>query len=236
MSSTYEERLQAVGKATLTPLVRRAVEIENLAITDWDRQPVDGGFGESYGVTRFHGSALMRDKSLNWSLILKATGPKFGSQEPTAWDYWKREVLMVQSGLLDDLPGGLTAPSCFGIEEYPDGQVWLWLEDLPGNEDQKWSFGQYNLAARHLGQYNGAYLTSRVYPNLDWLSTGQLRAWVGAAQESVQALPGLKELAVFAGLAPSVKRLHLFLRSIYASKRLSSTRSLTLIEPFLQAM
>jgi hypothetical protein len=33
--------------------------------------------------------------------------------------------LTIQSGLLDDLPGGIAAPRCFALEERADESCWL---------------------------------------------------------------------------------------------------------------
>jgi len=64
---------------------------------------------------------------------------------------WRREALAYHSGLLDDLPGDLTAPRCYGV------------------------------AARHLGQFNGVYLAGRPLPTQPWLNRGFLRAWTADA-------------------------------------------------------
>jgi len=202
MSKAYGKRLLAVDRTILTPLVRRAAENEDLEITNWQSHPVEGGFGESFGLTRFQGSASAPGTTLNWSLILKATGPQFGSQDLKDHRYWKREPLVYRSGLLDDLPDGLVAPRCFGIDEFPDGQTWLWLEDVPEAGDPNWSFERFSLAARHLGLFNGGFLTGKPYPTFPWLSNGELRNWLNLAEAHVPALPALNELAVFAGLAP----------------------------------
>ena len=63
----------------------------------------------------------------------------------------------VDQGMLNDLVGDLVAPRCMGIVEYPDKESWLWLEDIGESGDGVWSLERYGLAARHLGQFNGAY-------------------------------------------------------------------------------
>ncbi|MEZ4572357.1 MAG: hypothetical protein R2849_18980 [Thermomicrobiales bacterium] len=50
--------------------------------------------------------------------------------------YWKREVLVYSSGILDHLPDGLRAPDCYGVED-SDTVARIWLEDLGQvNRDQ----------------------------------------------------------------------------------------------------
>jgi len=202
MTSEFEKRLQAVDQATLTPLVRRLLENEGAEVLNWRYQPVEGGFGHAYGVYRFQGQAQAGGKRLDWSLILKATGPAAGSQEPGASNYWKREGLAYQSGLLDDLPGDLVAPRCIGLVEYPGQESWLWLEEAIEHGDQTWPLERYALAARHLGQFNGAYLAGKPIPNVPWLSAGHFRPRLALAEPGIAELPQLNQLPIFAGLLP----------------------------------
>jgi hypothetical protein len=112
-----------------------------------------------------------------WSLIAKgASGAaKSGSSDPAAPEYWKRETLVYQTGLLAKLPGGLTAPRCFAIQEPMPDEWWLWIEDIR-ESSSRWTLDQYSLAARHLGQFNGAYLVSHPLPDFHpWLTRGRLR-------------------------------------------------------------
>ena len=56
-------------------------------------------------------------------------GPDHGA-DPAHPFYWRRELEAYRSGLLTEGAGGLAAPHCYGVEERPDGAVWLWLEDV----------------------------------------------------------------------------------------------------------
>lgn len=64
MTSEFEKRLKAVDQATLTPLVRCILENESAEVIDWRYQPLEGGFGESYGIYRFQGKARSPDETL----------------------------------------------------------------------------------------------------------------------------------------------------------------------------
>jgi hypothetical protein len=144
--------------------------------------------GGSYGIYRFRGQARVKREVLTWSLILKAMGPEVlaasgvATADPSDADYWKREILIFQSGLLADLPEGLVAVRCFGVFEYPGQEFWLWLEDV---EDTVWSWEDYGLAARHVGQFNGAYLSGRPVPQATWLSTGRVRRWLAQGEAGI---------------------------------------------------
>lgn len=93
-------------------------------------------------------------------------------------EYWKREVLAYQSGVLNQLPDGVVAPCCYAIQELPDGECRLWLEDI--HEDQPhWTMEQHQLTARHLGQFNGAYLAGYpLPPPQSWMLTGRMHQWL----------------------------------------------------------
>jgi hypothetical protein len=96
------------------------------------------------------------------------TGFSLSDSDPSHQLYWKREALVYASQLLHDLPAGLAAPRCFGIDEHEDGIV-LWLEDVADSETGRWSLQRYGEAARHLGRFNGAYLVGRPLPVDSWL-------------------------------------------------------------------
>ena len=107
-----------------------------------------------------------------WSLVLKVLGPAAGPDDPTHIDYWKRELLLYSSGLLDDLPAGLCAPRCYGCDEPMDGVVWLWLEHVRGGQGP-------GVAARARWGARGATLGA--IQTAPTLSGGRFRAHPGSA-------------------------------------------------------
>jgi hypothetical protein len=99
--------------------------------------------------------------------------------DETHWYYWRREVCAYESGLLQSLPGGWRAPVCRLIAGRPDGSVALWLEDLGGETPASaWPLERYEIAARHLGRMQGAYLAGRKLPDDTWLSRNWLRDYL----------------------------------------------------------
>ncbi len=198
MTASFAERLGAVDSVILAPLVRQVLADDRAELLDWSCRPLTGGMaqqqGASYGVYRFGGRARSQGDVRSWSLVLKATGAAlaapntFAGVNPSDTYYWKREILAYQSGLLNDLPEGLTAVRCFGVVEHPDQEFWMWLEDV---EDRTWSRADYGLAAYHLGQFNGAYLCGRPIPQAAWLSNGEVRTqleWGEAGIADLQRL------------------------------------------------
>jgi hypothetical protein len=124
---------------------------------------------------RWSGRAVASAVERDWSLILKAWVRDPESDLATQWNYWKREFLAYSSGLLADLPG-ISAPRLLGANEEDDA-CYIWLEDVaPGGQD-RWPADRYELAALHLGRFNGAYLADRPIPDAPFLTRTYLRSW-----------------------------------------------------------
>jgi hypothetical protein len=185
--------LHTLERSAITPLVRRATHSPTVEVSDWSVYPIHSGDGEGLGVYRFVGTGEDRGQQVGWSIILKAFGAPAEGGEEGDWNYWKREAVAYRSGLLDDLPGGIAAPWCLGVEALANGIVRLWLEDVATTNDAPWSLDRYALAARHLGQFNGAYLVERSLPEAPWLSIDWLRGWVGANEAAMDHLKGVLE-------------------------------------------
>jgi len=163
MTSDSYTHLPSIDEAVLTPLVRQAVGSKAVEITSWDTQQVHGGFGFGGGggsaIYRVSGQGFDQGDSLAWSLILKVLYPPARPSRESDWDYWRREAHAYESGFLDDLPGGLAAPRCFGVDDQPNGECWIWMQYVADDIGEKWPLEHYGVVARHLGQFNGAYLT-----------------------------------------------------------------------------
>jgi hypothetical protein len=187
--------LEGLDRAALLEPVRQALGDATADIDAWEarRMAYVELAHESGGLFRVHGTATTAGAptvTRPWSLVLKvARAPAAGvvhlgrplpsgwGRDPTHRLYWRREALTYQSGLLDDLGGGLTAAGCYGVQERSADSAWLWLEDVSGTQGVAWSVERYALAARHLGQFNGAYLVGRPLPNFPWLSRDWVRQW-----------------------------------------------------------
>jgi hypothetical protein len=172
---TQAAQLAAIDQATLTPLVRSALNSETVEVINWDYEQVYGGAGAGNAVYRFAGQGRDQEQKAPWSLILKTVGPAGGNTNVSAWNYYKREADAYRSGWLHNLPGGLAAPRSFGVVEHPDGTCWIWLEDVRDEIGPHWPLEHYAVVARHAGQFNGAYLVDRALPSWSWLSSGWLR-------------------------------------------------------------
>jgi hypothetical protein len=189
---TQAAQLAAIDQATLTPLVQSALGSKTVEVVNWEFEQLYGGIAAGTAVYRFSGQGRDQGQTIPWSLILKILRSGVGSADASAWDYYKREADAYQSGWLADLPGGLAAPRCFGILDHPDGTCWIWLEEVVEEIGSQWPLEQYGLVARHLGQFNGAYLIDRPLPGWSWLSSSWLRHYV---EQSAPAMEPLRNAA-----------------------------------------
>jgi hypothetical protein len=167
-------------------LVRQALGHESLVVTTWAYEPIYGGAGLFAHIYRVTGNAQVGEQVVPWSLILKISQAALGSSDPTSTLYWKREAQVYQSGFLEQLADGLVAPRCYAVHEPTEGEVWIWLEELQDADGPHWSLERYGVAARHLGVFNGRYLTQAPVPTAAWHSQQWLRAWL-AQTEPVMA-------------------------------------------------
>ena len=168
-------QLASVDQATLTPLVQSSLNCDTVEVVTWDHEQLYGGAGTGNAIYRFAGEGRDGEQEIPWSLILKTVSPGEDNTDVAAWNYYKREADAYRSGWLDDLPGGLAAPRCFGVIERQDGSCWLWLEEVADEIGSQWPLEHYGLVARHVGQVNGAYLVDGSLPSWSWLSSGWLR-------------------------------------------------------------
>ncbi|OGO65578.1 MAG: hypothetical protein A2029_08370 [Chloroflexi bacterium RBG_19FT_COMBO_47_9] len=178
---------QEIERGYLTDLVAKALKRPALQITDWKVQPIHGGVEWGSAVFRLQGEARDGNETISWSVILKTIkATEKAINQGGIW-YWKREALAYQSGLLHHLPGGnISAPACYEVSERPDGLLWLWLEDIKDDVSSPWPIEQYALTARHLGQFNGAYLTGQSIPSDAWIAHNWLRMYVENAKPAVE--------------------------------------------------
>jgi hypothetical protein len=182
-------QLAAIDQATLTPLVQSAAGSNTVEVVNWESEQLHGGIAAGTAVYRFSGQGRDQGRTMPWSLILKLLRSGVGSADPSSWDYYKREVDAYQSGWLDELPGGLAAPRCYGALDHPDGTCcWMWLEDIRDIFASQWSLEHHGVAARHLGHFGGAYLVDRVLPSSPWLSSGWLRHYVEQSTPVIEPL------------------------------------------------
>ncbi len=188
MKDAASSILQSIDLPQLTGIVRQASGRDSIHIRDWQVNQLGGGVGNpvSVGLYRFQGGWQDGDDRASWSVVLKIIQSPANvgevdmgeGDDQSHWNYWKRELYVYQSGLLDTLPEGLAAPRCYGAAELPGNVAMLWLEDIGDAYAGEWSLDRYALAARHLGRLNGSYVSGQSLPAFPWLSIDRNRQWV----------------------------------------------------------
>jgi hypothetical protein len=166
--------LQSIDRTMLTPIVRRALDRDALTIDNYQSQPLTEGSSSGAGVYRFSGTGHDSGETVPWSLILKCAARETDADEPTSFNYWKRDFLVYRSGVLNTLTPGLIAPQCYHSTETSDA-CWLWLEDVVKWDKGPWSLSDFGTAARHFGRWNGSFLVEQTLPRHPWLVKGRLR-------------------------------------------------------------
>lgn len=112
--------IQSIEPGQLTAFARQSTQRPTLQIQDWHVSQLGGGMGNpvSMGLYRFAGVGQDGAEPVNWSVVLKILQSPANvgwsnmgeGDDQSHWNYWRRELLIYQSGLLDRLPDGLTAP------------------------------------------------------------------------------------------------------------------------------
>jgi hypothetical protein len=104
-------------------------------------------------------------------------------------NYWKREWLAFDSGLLDTLPGKLRAPRKALTTQHGDGECWIWMEDVAGRTSAALHLDDYARIAYALGTTQGAYASGNVsLPAQPWLSRDWLRGWVDVCAHFIDTI------------------------------------------------
>jgi hypothetical protein len=183
--------MHAVDRSELQRVLSALLEDPHAVLVDADLNRLPAGAGQGLGVYRVSGQARTRGRRVPWSVILKVL-PARSRQPPDGWCYAQREVFAYRSGLVGDLPGGLTAPRCVSLSRHERGRHFLWLQDLGAN-DHEWSLETYGRAARCLGRFNGAYLAGHPIPHRPWLSRNWLRSWLVETTAAIAALSEHRE-------------------------------------------
>lgn len=155
---------------------------------------------------RVEGSARDDTGALPWAVVLKVLPMAPPAPAPPAEDRalpapatvatWPREARAYASGLLADLPPGLAAPRCYAAVEQ-DGAVQLWLEEVADTLGTPWPLDRFALAARHLGRFNGTWLTGRRLPDAPWLRYDLVSGRAAAAAAHWAMIDRLRDNALF---------------------------------------
>ena len=184
--------VEAVSLERLSPIVRLLLGDDQLVVLDREVSPLAGaGNATTRGLFGIRGAArLGSGKTASWRLVLKVVGDSdlFGSgycHEPTDWNYWKREALAFESGLLDGWPGPLWPIRALAVDEVGADEAWIWLQSCnDGDVKEKWSLDQLASTAHDLGAVAAQWAAAP--PSRDqhpWLDHRWIDGWVATARK-----------------------------------------------------
>jgi hypothetical protein len=198
ISGTIDSCVDYIDDATWQQLVCALLDSENAEIISRHTDEIVVGVGAGTRLYRVTGTATGRRRPADWTIIIKVlTLDQLNFQsistDQTSWDYWKREWHIYQSPWQQELSGPLIAPRCLAsgevLTETDEELAWIAMEDLQAMDSRPWPAGHFREVARHLGIFNGEYLSGRPLPTDPWLSGGWLRGWTEEAKPLIDMLP-----------------------------------------------
>lgn len=170
--------LQAIDPAVLESVVREDHRSPSFHITDWSvRRLRDKGIMNRDDLWLFRGQGLDGRGARHWSVVLKILNRQAESTSPTDMLYWKRELLVAQSGLTGRLPGPVKTPRFYKAEETPGG-AWIWMEHVQDLAADRWTIDNYSFAAGQLGRWSGACSMAPPSPVEPWFARQHYRRWL----------------------------------------------------------
>ena len=179
-----DRRLHGDERTVLVDVVGRVLGDPDVVVESCVVTPLAQGAGNpaSGGIWRVSGSALSHGVSLPWSVVLKAVlCPTNVDSDHRAYshiNYWLREIDVLKSDVLSEMPTGMSTPHFFGSNLFADETAWLWLEDLGNLDRRHWSVASYIHAASRLARMQSPYLWGTPLPSEPWLNTKVQRKWV----------------------------------------------------------
>lgn len=152
-------------------------------VTSYDVQPIDPHL-RLHSVT----GGVYRVQAGNESLVIKVVRHGVDATPDQLWqsgadeshrNYWKREWLAFDTGLLASLPGELRAPRTLLTTEHANGDCWIWMQEVRGRTGSALRLDDYAAIAHALGSTQGVYANGVApLPDEPWLSRDWLRGWV----------------------------------------------------------
>jgi hypothetical protein len=160
------ERLQHLSAEQLAPVVRRALREDAAWPSGWEVTSLGWAAVNpaTLGLYWVSGTATVGTREgVGWAAVLKVVGDVelTGSpldvgylHEPQDFNYWRREAVALQSGLLEGWPGPLVPVRCLGVDETEPRVSWIWLEAHGGPHlRDQWTLEEQALLAYDLGAF-----------------------------------------------------------------------------------
>jgi len=185
--------LSGVDPGRLTRVVRRAVGDPEAAVGAWSYERLSWAAinPSTVALYRVFGTAQTGSgqDEVPWVVVLKIVGDvdftdhpldQDYMHNPQDWNYWRREALVFESGLLDEWSGPIRPVRTLGVEHVDDSHAWIWLEAVEGARPRTpWTRLEFVEAAYHLGglaaRWAPEHLSRADHP---WLAERWSRGWL----------------------------------------------------------
>ena len=168
---------QGIKLKELGEVVRADLQSDTFEISDWSvRSLSNKGIVNPQGLWLIEGQGHDPAGERCWSVVLKVL--KRTDDGARQDDAWKREIRVVQSGLLDQLIA-VKAPRYYRLEESAD-EARLWMEYVDTCRTASWEMKDYAFAAQQLGRWAGAW-SQRALVIQPWMNRDQHVNWYGWA-------------------------------------------------------
>ena len=168
--------------------VNKMFDGHEIMVSSWECTPFDyktPNFTNG-GVFRIHGQVLKGGQIADWSMVLKVLVSDPQRNVAEHYNFWRREAFIYESKWLENLPAIINVPKCYGVEENSNGTIWLWIEDISGDNDSEWPSESFVYAANQLGRLNGNFLTGKtVMPSDPWICKGWINSWVSECRNYI---------------------------------------------------
>jgi hypothetical protein len=179
ISSSVSMPCETIDQSELAEVVRKDQGSADFRITDWNVRPLSGkGLMNPDGLLLLSGQGQDGQGQRPWSVVLKKFSlDGVANTHPGHLFYWKRELALSQSGLLERLPGPVAVPRIYRTAEWEGGGL-AWLEFIQDTSPSRWTLDQYRFAGRQLGRMSGACVMAGFLPDEPWLCRNHLRDWL----------------------------------------------------------
>ena len=139
MSDDMLERLKGIDLGILSDVIRQDQNDPLFEIIEWSvRRLSNKGIANPDGLWLFSGTGIGSKGIQPWSVVLKILVRQ--NDEPPLdnhW-HWKREFLLAQSELINNLASLVKGPRIFHSEETSDG-AWIWMEHVEDLHPGPWT-------------------------------------------------------------------------------------------------
>jgi hypothetical protein len=143
----------------LQPIVRSVLQDDSAEVAGDTECGSVAGLSTGPGtlaLERLSGRAETIDGLCKWSVVVKAMQVEgLVTSGNSAWMSPEAEIAAYQSVLCEPRNSGMRPARCYKVDPRPDGQTWLWIEDLSGLQGSPWMLENYLVAAKDLGIFSG---------------------------------------------------------------------------------